>query len=139
MASEFSGPHSGFPIWQRERIDVLSPRMIRIIENLSGDWRRLDERIQHVTEEIEALAYGSGSCWQLMTLPGIGPLNANAMVAAFANGAAFTQGGDFAVWLGLVPKQMSTGVGCRSARWMSEIDAVTAPPPARECQRCGRC
>ena len=33
-----------------KRSDVLSPRMIRIMEDLSGDWRRLDERIQHVTE-----------------------------------------------------------------------------------------
>jgi transposase len=92
-----------------KRIDVLSPRMIRIIEDLSGDWRRLDERIQHVTEEIEALAHGSESCRQLMTVPGIGPIIASAMVAAIANGAAFTKGRDFAAWLGLVPKQMSTG------------------------------
>jgi hypothetical protein len=36
-----------------KRIDVLSPRMIGIIEDLGGDWRRLDERIERVTEEIE--------------------------------------------------------------------------------------
>src|ERR1700731_2139236 len=57
-----------------KRNDVLSPRMIRIMEDLSGDWRRLDKRIQHVTEEIEILAHGSESCRQLMTVPGIGPL-----------------------------------------------------------------
>src|SRR5262245_63728229 len=83
--------------------------MIGMIEDLAGDWRRLDERIQHVTEEIEALAHGSESCRQLMTVPGIGPIIASAMVAAIANGAAFTKGRDFAAWLGLVPKQMSTG------------------------------
>jgi transposase len=44
-----------------------------------------------------------------MTVPGIGPLIASAMVAAIANGAAFAKGRDFAAWLGLVPKQMSTG------------------------------
>ncbi len=92
-----------------KRVDVLSPRMIRIIEDLSCDWRHLDERIEHVTEEIEVLALGSESCRQLMTVPGIGPLIASAMVAAIANGAAFAKGRDFAAWLGLVPKQMSTG------------------------------
>lgn len=92
-----------------KRIDVLSPRMSRIIEELSSDWRRLDERIDHVTEEIEVLARGSESCRQLMTVPGIGPLIASAMVAAIGNGAAFTKGRDFAAWLGLVPKQKSTG------------------------------
>jgi transposase len=91
------------------RDDVLSPRMIRIIEDLSSDWRRLDERIEHLTEEIEVLAHGTESCRQLMTVPGIGPIIASAMVAAIGNGAAFARGRDFAAWLGLVPKQMSTG------------------------------
>ncbi len=82
--------------------------MIRIIEALSDDWRRLDERIERVTEEIQGLAHGSESCRQLMTVPSIGPLIASAMVAAIADGGAFTKGRDFAAWLGLVPKQMST-------------------------------
>jgi transposase len=92
-----------------KRSDVLSPRMIRIIEDLSGDWRRLDERIEHITAEIEILAQGSESCRQLMTVPGIGPIIASAMVAAIGNGTAFAKGRDFAAWLGLIPKQMSTG------------------------------
>ena len=88
---------------------MLSSRIIRIIEDLSGDWRRLDERIEHVTEEIEELAHGTESCRQLMTIPGIGPIIASAMVAAVGSGTAFAKGRDFAAWLGLVPKQMSTG------------------------------
>src|ERR1700684_4053986 len=36
--------------------NVLSPRMVRIIENLAGDWRRLDERVQNLSDEIEAVA-----------------------------------------------------------------------------------
>ena len=46
-----------------------------------------------------------------MTVPGIGPIIASAMVAAIGNGASFAKGRDFAAWLGLnlVPKQMSTG------------------------------
>jgi transposase len=84
--------------------------MIRIIEDLSGDWRRLDERIEHITAEIEVLAQGSESCRQLMTVPGVGPIIASAMVAAIGNGTAFAKGRDFAAWLGLIPKQMSTVV-----------------------------
>jgi transposase len=64
-----------------KRCDVLSPCMTRIIEDLSDDWRRLDERIQHVTEEIEVLAHGSESCRQLMTVPGVGPIIASAATA----------------------------------------------------------
>ena len=92
-----------------KRSDVLSPRMIRIIEDLSGDWRRLDERIEHITAEIEVLAQGSESRRQLMTVPGVGPIIASAMVAAIGNGTTFAKGRDFAAWLGLIPKQMSTG------------------------------
>jgi hypothetical protein len=53
--------------------DVLSPRMLRIIEDLSGDWRRLDERIENLSDEIAALARQDKGCERLMTVPGIGP------------------------------------------------------------------
>jgi transposase len=91
------------------RTDVVSPRMIRIIGDLIGDWEYLDDRITRVTDEIEELAHADLSCGRLMTIPGIGPIIASAIVAAIGNGAAFAKGRDFAAWLGLVPKQMSTG------------------------------
>ena len=89
--------------------DLLSPRMIRVIADLSADWRRLDERVEEVSGEIEALAKADHACQRLMTVPGIGPIIASAMVAAVGDGAAFTKGRDFAAWLGLVPRQTSTG------------------------------
>jgi transposase len=92
-----------------QRRDVLSPRMVRILEDLAQDWRRLDERVETVTSEIEALAKNTGACGNLMTIPGIGPIISSAVVAAIGNGTAFRRGRDFAAWLGLVPKQMSTG------------------------------
>jgi len=45
-----------------------------------------------------------------MSVPGIGPIISSAMVAAIGNADAFAKGRDFAAWLGLVPKQISTGV-----------------------------
>ena len=89
--------------------DVLSPRMVRVIEDLAGDWRRLDERIEGLSAEIETVARQDVSCERLMSVPGIGPIISSAMVAAIGTGDAFTKGRDFAAWLGLVPKQMSTG------------------------------
>ncbi len=73
------------------------------------DWRRLDERIATVSTEIEALAKQDDSCQRLMTVPGVGPIISSAVVAAIGNGAGFKQGRDFAAWLGLIPKQESTG------------------------------
>jgi transposase len=89
--------------------DVLSPRMARVIENLAGDWRRLDERIEVLSSEIEAIARQDAGCERLMSVPGIGPIISSAMVAAIGSGEVFTKGRDFAAWLGLVPRQMSTG------------------------------
>ncbi|MET4118607.1 hypothetical protein ABIB90_002327 [Bradyrhizobium sp. JR4.1] len=91
------------------RTDVLSPRMLRIIEDLAGDWRRLDERIEDLSSEIEALARQDKGCERLMTVPGIGPIISIAMVAAIGTGDVFSKGRDFGAWLGLVPKQISTG------------------------------
>jgi transposase len=89
--------------------DALSPRMLRVIEDLAGDWRRLDERIEGLSSEIEVLARRDAGCERLMSVPGIGPIISSAMVAAIGTGDAFTKGRDFAAWLGLVPKQTSTG------------------------------
>jgi transposase len=83
--------------------------MVRMIEGLTGDWRRLDERIDGLSGEIEAIARRDAGCERLMSVPGIGPIISSAMVAAIGTGDAFSKGRDFAAWLGLVPKQMSTG------------------------------
>ena len=97
------------PIILATRSDVLSARMMRMIEDLAGDWHRLDERIEGLSNEIEAVAHQDPACERLMTGPGIGPIISSAMVAAIGNGAVFSKGRDFGAWLGLVPKQISTG------------------------------
>lgn len=92
-----------------QRTGELSPLLLRLLEDLIDDWRQLDGRIEDVTTQIETLANQDENCRRLMGTPGIGPLIASAMVAAIGNGAAFMKGRDFAAWLGLVPKQISTG------------------------------
>src|SRR6516165_1899193 len=92
-----------------KRSDVLSPRMLRMVEDLATDWRRLDGRIEGVSSEIAALVNQDAACKRLMTVPGIGPIIASAMVAAIGTGDVFSKGRDFGAWLGLVPKQISTG------------------------------
>ena len=66
--------------------------MARAIEGLAGDWRWLDQRIEELSNEIEEIARRDP-----------------AMVAAIGTGDGFSKGRDFAAWLGLVPKQISTG------------------------------
>jgi hypothetical protein len=68
-----------------------------------------DARIEGLSSEIEALARQDKGCERLMSVPGIGPVISSAMVAAIGAGDAFSKGRDFGAWLGLVPKQLSTG------------------------------
>ena len=62
-----------------------------------------------MNEEVEQIASSDPACQRLRQIPGIGPLVATAIVAAIGNGAAFRKGREFSAWLGLVPRQHSTG------------------------------
>jgi transposase len=94
-----------------------------------------------------------------MTVPGIGPIISSAMVAAIGTGDAFSKGRDFGAWLGLVPKQISTGdrtilgsISKRGNRYLRALfvqaawvvlvkvgpkhrDAETCPDPIAEASR----
>src|SRR5215210_4464482 len=104
-----AGLREALPTLLAQRTDVLSPRMRHLIEDLAGDWRGLDDRIDALTRDITVLARQDAGCCRLMGIPGVGVITASAMVAAVGTGAAFARGRDFAAWLGLVPKQISTG------------------------------
>src|SRR3974377_1151529 len=83
--------------------------MSPLIEDLCADWGHLDMRIEAVSKEIETLSEQDDGAKRLMTVPGIGPIISTATVAAIGTGEVFSKGRDFGAWLGLVPKQMSTG------------------------------
>jgi transposase len=87
----------------------LAPRMYKLLCLLAEEWRYLEEGIEKLDHEIDAVASTDSACQRLLTVPGIGPLIATAMLAAIGNGSAFSKGREFAAWLGLIPKQCSTG------------------------------
>ena len=91
------------------RKDEISPRMAELILGLYEDWCELNARIETVTGEIETLSRTEPACQRLMSVPGIGPLISTGLVAAINTGEAFDRGRDFGAWLGLVPRQHSTG------------------------------
>jgi transposase len=91
------------------RAEEISPRMRDLIRGLHEDWMRLDERIERLGAEIKEIGVSEAGCRHLMSVPGIGPMISTAMVAAIGGGEAFGRGRDLAAWLGLVPRQYSTG------------------------------
>lgn len=97
------------PTLLAEAEERLSPSIFRLLGMLVGEWRQIEADIEQLNEEISRIADNDAACKRLLTVPGIGPLTATAMVAAIGNGAAFSKGRQFATWLGLVPRQVSTG------------------------------
>jgi transposase len=90
-------------------IEALSPRIRLLIEDLRAEWRALDERIAVFDKEFVQMARNEEPVRRLVTIPGIGTINATALVAAVGNARAFRRGRDMAAWLGLTPRQMTTG------------------------------
>ena len=76
---------------------------------MRAEWRELDRRIAGLRRRVRAQARTDEAARLLATIPGIGPLNATALVAAIGKAETFARGRDLAAWLGLVPRQMTTG------------------------------
>ena len=87
----------------------LTPRMRTLLDRLWQEWKQLESGIETASNEIEQIASQDEACQRLRQIPGVGPLVSTATVAAIGNGAAFRKGREFAAWLGLVPRQYSTG------------------------------
>src|SRR6516165_158180 len=85
---------------------------------------------------VETLARQDQHCDRLMTRPGIGPTISSAMVAAIGTGDVFSKGRDLGAWLGLVPKQISTGdrtiLGSISSRSISGVRTSPMACPANQ-------
>jgi transposase len=69
----------------------------------------LDQRIQAMEVRIQRVFQNNAQCQKIAAVDGVGPLIATAMVAAVSDGKVFRNGRQFAAWLGLVPRQHSSG------------------------------
>ena len=87
----------------------LSPRMKMLLDEMRREWAELDARIAALDREFVETARVSAPARRLATIPGIGALNATALTAAVGEAEDFATGRDLAAWLGLVPRQMTTG------------------------------
>jgi transposase len=88
---------------------AVSPRIERLLTDMLERWRALDGRIGDLDAEFAEHARDDAAARRLTTIPGVGPLNATALVAAVGDAATFARGRDLAAWLGLVPRQATTG------------------------------
>lgn len=93
----------------------LSARLKRQLQVIDQDYELLLRRIRDLDRELACIAQSSPLCQLLLSIPGIGVINATALVSAIGNGAQFANGRELAVWLGLTPRQSSSGERFHSA------------------------
>jgi transposase len=87
----------------------LSPRMILLVEDARTQWAELDRRIAAFDAEFIRWAKENEDARRLATIPGVGAIIASALVAAVGHAESFDRGRDLAAWLGLVPRQFTSG------------------------------
>ena len=89
--------------------EALSPRVRQLISELRAEWRELDVKIEVLNGEFVKLARQDTAARRLTSIPGVGVLNATALIAAVGNASGFAKARDLGAWLGLVPRQHTTG------------------------------
>lgn len=87
----------------------LSTLFRELLSDLYEHLKTLDKQVKHYEKQLKKLASQSEEASRLQTIPGVGPLTATALVAAVGDGKQFKQGRSMAAWLGLTPRQHSSG------------------------------
>ncbi|MFT3800812.1 MAG: IS110 family transposase [Burkholderiaceae bacterium] len=87
----------------------LSTAFRLLIQRLLDHLRVLNEQVLAIELQIRQWQRSSDACQRLQKIPGVGPLTASALVASVGNARNFSNSRQFAAWLGLVPRQHSSG------------------------------
>ncbi len=123
LANQLRGLLAEYGVVLPKRLEMLRAKLLDTItaderlstlakEQLYGLYEELlelDDRVKQQGRTIEQMCQASSPCQRLMSIPGIGPISATARVASVGDISVFKNGREFAAWLGLVPKQHSSG------------------------------
>ena len=100
---------AALPVILEDATSKLSGALRVLIAQLKLELDQLASRIDEADSAMERTARENEACRRLTAIPGIGPVSATAFIAAIGNGAAFSRGCEFSAWVGMVPRQDSTG------------------------------
>jgi len=89
--------------------NTLSAKGVRIFTDLYERFKELNQKIKQYDQELQAESKADERCQRLMKVEGVGPLTSTAFIAAIGNAQTFESGRQVSAWLGLVPKQCSSG------------------------------
>jgi transposase len=116
------------PLMIEEGINELTASGRELMNELYEEFLLLNNRIKKYEDKINLLSKNDKRCVRLQTIPGIGKVTATAIVATVGEGEVFQKGRHFSAWLGLVPKQNSSGektnllgISKRGDRYLREL------------------
>ncbi len=95
--------------WLADNKEPLPPLLIQELQNQLDYYNQLNERIKEQDRKLEKLSADDELYTLLQTIPGIGPMTASCCLSCVGNPSDFSNGRNFAAWIGLVPFQYSTG------------------------------
>jgi transposase len=84
-------------------------QLLASLRPLARQWRELERQIAVMDKQLETEARADPVARRLMTIPGVGPITAHAVIAAVGDGRQFASGRDFAAWVGLTRLNHDTG------------------------------
>lgn len=100
---------SALPLLLEDAENGLTADFRELLQGLQQDLIKLDKRVDEMDKKIKRLASNNTEAKRLLQIPGIGPITATALVCAIGDGKQFKRGRDMAAWLGLTPRQHSSG------------------------------
>ena len=106
---------------------AIHPVLLPALQTILEQWHGTGRAITELEARLVARAKADATMRRLMTVPGIGPLSAHAIVAAIGDGRQFSAARDFAAWVGLTPRQHESGNRRHSGRISRQGDQGGAP------------
>lgn len=121
--------------------DKLSSIVLELMTQLYEQFQSYDTQVKKYDRQIEALAKHNSICQEVQKIAGIGPLIASAIVATIGDAKAFINGREVSAWLGLTPKQYSSGekivlggISKRGDRYMRKLLIQGARTAVKVCE-----
>ena len=100
---------NGLPAIVEDAANDLPGVFRKLLQRLGVHLRELNRQVEELEQQIDAWHRSNEKSQKLAQIPGIGPLTATALVASIGDARCFNNGRELAAWLGLVPRQHSSG------------------------------
>jgi transposase len=120
--------------------DKLTPISIELVMQLYEQFKIFDAQVKKYNQQLELLAEKNVACQEIQKMQGVGPLIASAIVATIGDPKNFKNGREVSAWLGLTPKQHSSGekivlggISKRGDRYMRKLLIQGARTAVRVC------